>query len=70
MKFLDSTGGRKFTGFVVVMIMSFVGLWFGKLDSSAFQTLQIAALGLYITGNLVDYRINKNGDNSIGGKKK
>jgi hypothetical protein len=61
MKFFDSIGGRKMFGFLIVGAMAFIGMWFGKLDSSAFTTVILGDFAVYTGGNILDYKVNKGG---------
>lgn len=52
-------GGRKFIIVLVALVLSSILLWFGKLDGTLYQNLNIATILGFITGNVYE-SINKN----------
>lgn len=47
-------GGRKFIIVLIALILSSVLLWFGKLDGTLYQNLNIATIIGFITGNVYE----------------
>lgn len=47
-------GGRKFVITTLALLLSSLLLWFGKLDGDLFQTLNIAVILGFITGDVYE----------------
>lgn len=48
-------GGRKFTLALVMTILNFVALFFGKLDSGAYSFISASIITAYIAGNVYQH---------------
>lgn len=49
---LDSIGGRKFAISILAVLCTAVLMWFGKISDGVYSTIMIAALGVYVAGNV------------------
>lgn len=48
-------GGRKFTLALVMTILNFIALFFGKLDSGAYSFISASIITAYIAGNVYQH---------------
>ena len=51
---LDKLGGRKFIGFIILLVMGFVFVLLSKLPVQDFMTWGTAGLAIYTAGNVGD----------------
>lgn len=49
---MNSYGSRKFLAFLAVAVLSFVSLYFGKLDGSNVENIMLVLIPSYMAGNV------------------
>jgi hypothetical protein len=54
---ITSLGGRKFLLSVGCGLVTSILLWFGKLDSTAYSTIIISTVGVFVAGNVVQKKV-------------
>jgi len=53
----DTIGGRKFLLVASTQVLSFVLIWFGKIDGGVYSAVIIATVAAYVTANVAQRKV-------------
>ena len=62
---IEAIGGRKFVGFMVILVLLFALVILSKITGAEFVAFITANFGVYVAGNVGDAIASKNNTNVI-----